>query len=97
MVYFGFGRLELARWRLSCLTVVALLGVTDRWEGPSPGIPEGILVYWTAGYREHTLGHCLHYTQVRRERGRTIVEVLIPYSPLSKANGMHADVKDGRG
>ena len=29
-----------------------------------------------------------------RGRGRTIVGVLIP---LSKANGMHADVRDGRG
>ena len=49
VAYFGFGRLALARWQLSCLTVVALLGVTDRWEGPSPGIPEGILGCWTAG------------------------------------------------
>ena len=49
MGYFGFGRLALARWQLSCLAVVALLGVTDRWEGPSPGIPEGILGYRAAG------------------------------------------------
>ena len=63
MAYFGFGRLALARWQLSCLTVVALLGVTDRWEGPSLGYQEAFSGIGRLGYQEHILGHCF-YLQV---------------------------------
>ena len=53
VAYFCCNRLALARWQLSCLNVVALLRVTDQWEGPSPGIPEDT---GQPGYHEHTLG-----------------------------------------